>query len=183
MANMRVTLGFNYIGQGFFPSYTLEPEMFDIAITRNPSIVALPNQNGSNRGNSNHGTGIPKNICIDFGMMQETISISGKASDDDMRQFAANNVNNRSPMELLASRCRTQWVNMPTVFSLNTSTNNTGLIKVQAVQDVQGYSQYDCTWGCVVLRANFTRNSQLSAWDYRLVFGVVTYPEATSPNP
>ena len=159
MAGFKVNLGFNYIGQGFFPSYTLEPETFDISITRSPSIVALPNQNAGSRGGVNHGTGIPKNIAIDFGMMQETISISGKAADEDLSQFAANNVNNRSPMELLASRMRTQWVNMPTVFTLTTSANNTGLIKVQAVQDYTNFARYDCTWGCTVLRAQFSRNS------------------------
>ena len=181
MAGLNVLIGFS-VYNGFegppgrpLGMYTLRPETFDISITRNPAIVALPAQNGSNRGQSNHGTGIPRNIAIDFGMMQESITISGKIPDQDMSDVKGN-------LTWFISKMRTHWVNLPSVFNINTSTNNTGLIKVRVIQEVED-GVVDMTWGCAVLRAGFTKPAGKEYWEYRLVFGVITYPEATSPDP
>lgn len=156
-------------------TYILRPENFDISITRNPAIVALPAQNASNRSQPNHGSGIPKNISIDFGMMQETLSFGGKIPDEDQSDIKNNLV-------WFISKMRTHWVHQPTVFSVNTSTNLTGLIKVRVTQEVSN-GVIDMTWGCAVMRAQFSRPAGATFWEYRIVLGVITYPESTNPNP
>lgn len=158
-------------GGFLFPLCTFTPEHFGIQQNRNPSIIALPNQNGQNRGHAGHNTGVPKNILIDFGLMEETLTIDGKLPDEDMSQT-------QGDLLSLMSRLRTQWVTSPTVFKYNGVDTGIGLIKVLLLGlDSTGSVAYQMTWTCTSLKSTFDRQAGETFWSYKLTLGVVLFPE------
>lgn len=146
----------------------LRAEDFNIMQTRSPSIIALPQQNAGGRGHSGHsGTGVPLNIGMDFGIMQEQLKISGKIMDEDMLDIGGN-------IGLFISRFRTQWVEQPTVIIQTANRNQVGLIKVGV--RMQPSDGSDAEWFCMSMRSSFGRPAGQTYWTYDLLLGVVFYP-------
>ena len=179
MAGIDIELDFMGGGQtGSLFSCHLHAENFQIMQTREPSIVALPMQNADNRGHvgaQSPPSGTPKNIAMDFGMMQEQVRIAGKIADEDQ-----SDVNNR--LDIFMGSFRTNWVQSPTVIvggpDPQHNINSGGMIKV-IVNTISGVR---LTWGCLCIRASFTRPAGVSWWEYDLLLGVVFYPEQGYEN-
>ena len=168
-----IQMGFAEAQSGgfLFPTCVFTPDHFGVQQNRNPSIIALPNQNAQNRGHVGHGTGVPKNILIDFGLMEETLTIDGKMPDEDMSQT-------QNDILSFMSRLRTNWVTTPTVLKYNNIDTGIGLIKVQLLAtNPGGIPAYQMNWACTSLKSNFDRQAGESFWAYKLTLGVVLFPE------
>lgn len=167
MAGVDATIGWSVAQSGgFIYIATLHCEHFDIGIVRNPSIMALPNQNGAGRGNVGHsGTGVPKNIVIDFGLMEETVSIQGKILDDEPVGMT---------VEQLMLRFRIQWADSKPVISVGDSPQGNGVSKLRITGTQPSFDQ---TWGVIPIKCDFSRDGGNLWWDYSMTFGVAFYPD------
>ncbi len=175
---MSITVALGFAGaqaSGFLQTAILFADRFEIQQTRQPSIIGLPNQNAQNRGTTAHGTGVPKNIVIDFGMMEETLLIDGKIADEGDSQFNIGNLKD------FISNFRTYWVNSPTVVQLkgNPGTlsavpTQKGLIRVAVGSDTPNFAMI---WSGCAVKCNFWREAAETYWNYKIAISVAFYPE------
>ena len=171
MAGFDISLQFMTAMQGGSAlSCFLRAESFAVNQTRSPSIISLPQQNASNRGGAGaKGTGIASNIAIDFGVMQEQLSISGKIPDDDTSDL----LGSFNSVSKVMSRVRRHWVESPSVITNTSNRDNTGLVRVTVVM---ASGEPATIWDCTVIRSSWRRGGGNMWWEYDLLLGVVFYP-------
>lgn len=158
----------NCINNGFAPSdpnyeeFALNVEDYQIVVNRNPSVFALP---GVNSGSS--GSGLPKLYSIDFGMLQETIILSGTIPDGLPNSWLPTG---RDMLRI----SRTWWHN----FSLSgTSTNgfNRASIKV-------GPGVFDAElFGFTFQNVQISRKGGVLTYDFKMTLAVVKYQDELAP--
>jgi len=170
MAGFNVGFDFMAANGGVLFGCLLHPEHIDIQQMREPSIIALPQQNANGRGTPSTGSGVPKNVAMDFGIMQENIVITGKLPDEDL-----SDVNNN--ITAFMSFFRNQWVESPTVIVNN---NSTGMIRVRF--QLGANDSTPNSWRCMPIKSTFSRSGGNTWWDYSITLGVVIFPEVLGGN-
>lgn len=159
----------NCINNGFpasdphYEEFALNVEDYQIVINRNPSVFALP---GVNSGSS--ANGYPKIYSIDFGMLQETIILSGTMPDGTGNAWLPTG---RDTLRI----ARTWWHNF-SLSGTNTNGFNRASIKVgPGVLDAE-------LFGFTFQNVQISRKGGVLTYDFKMTLAVVQYQENLAPT-
>lgn len=158
-------------GGSKYEEFALFVEDVTHIVNRNPSVFALPGVD--------QGSGLPKIYSIDFGMLEETIILSGSIADGESNQYLPT-------VHDIMRIARTWWVAF-TLDGANTTGFNRLLLQTAGSwNDVfknpvaEGSPNWEI-YGFTFQNVQTSRTGGKLEWGYKATLGVVKFPEEIDP--
>jgi hypothetical protein len=156
-----------------YEEFALFVEDVQHVINRNPSVFALP-------GIDQDSHGLPKIYSIDFGMLEETIILSGAMADEENNPYL--------PTVHDMMRIGRTWWSAFSLSGADTTGFNRLLLQTSgAWNDVNNQPVGDGNWSGEVYGFTFqnittSRTAGQLEWGYKMTLAVVKFPQEDEPG-